>query len=164
MTTKQAVYTANRMKQIIDTGHRTFDRQVSSIGAGQTLGSTQTALSVRARTELWNGNYGPKPEGHFQQWDLNNFPRRIPQQVRQWVEELTATQGLILHVFFHYVGPNWDARYIEHGWIAVQREGGGNGPRKVVGRWRTGPTYRSDLVLDGVTPYITDQEEGQSDG
>ena len=152
---RQAVYRGQgvRQRQVIETGCVTFDRQVSAISANQVIGGTQVALVIRARTELWNGDYGPKPEGHFQQWDLDHFPSRIPSRIRQRVEELTAERSLMLHVFYHYNG----GCYSEHGFIAVQREGDGNGPRKVVGRWRTGITYRSDLVLDGVTPYITDE-------
>lgn len=142
----------NPNKQRIRTGHTTFDRQTTAISAGQVIGGTQTAFVIRAATELWNGTYGPKPEGHFQTWDLDNFTPFIPRNIRADLVELTKTRKVLLHAFFTY---NGERRTI-HGWVAVQFV---DKRRVVAALWVTGPTHRSRNVIDAVIPYITDEED-----
>lgn len=134
--------TPNRM--LIETDHRTFDRQTNVISTGNVIANTQLSLYVRGelRVKCW-GPETRKP-GHLRDYDLRSWPE-MPRLVRELV--LRETKGredsVWVSSFFHHNG----SRKVVHGYIIAR----GN---KLLHQVCTGPTYKSRLVIEGVLPYV----------
>ena len=131
----------NRMK--IDTGCKTFDRQISAIGTGQVLGSTQTSWCVRPYSETeCNGHQFEK--GSLRATDLRGFGN-IPAPVRRWLDENRET-ACILYKFFHCRSGGVEKTV--HGFVITGRD------YKLLYRWDNG-RYKSMRVIDECLTYIT---------
>lgn len=134
----------------IQTGHKTFDCQTTLITTGNIVADTQFGHYIRGELELtcW-GDKVYKP-GYLRNYDLGNFPG-MPWRVRACVLEHTkgTEESVWVSKFFHYSGH----RQIVHGYIVTTTD------HKLLGKFVTGPTHKSGLVIDGVLPYIVEQEE-----
>lgn len=146
----------NPNKQLLVTGHKKFDAQLTAISPGQVLGGTQTAMSIRPRSETI-GPVGQKCDpGYLRRFDLQHFPD-MPYEVRAYVESATTHHKLMVHEFFtHRSG-----RKIIIGYLLVRYGIEGDGSRILAGfcTTRRASGYR---VLDAVAPYVADMEEGEA--
>lgn len=137
-------------RMLMETGHRTFDRQTNLISTGNIIAETQLARYIRGELKVtcW-GDEVYKP-GHLRNFDLGNFPW-LSATVRAFI--ITHTNGtkdsVWVSQFFHYNGH----RKIVHGYIITTTD------HKLLAKFITGRTYKSGLVINGVLPYVVEREE-----
>jgi len=131
-------------KMLIDTGHKTFDRQTNYIDTGNVIANTQHSGYIRAFQQTGHAGltYGP---GELQAFDLDGF-RDIPAHVKKYVREQAHARSVILYRFFHHNSK----RTITHGWVVTTDNY--TLLRSVI----TGPTDKSRYVIQEVTQYIAD--------
>jgi len=141
---------SNPNRMLVNTGHRTFDRQTNVISTGNIIADTQAAFYVRGELEVtcW-GDTVYKP-GHLRDYDLGAF-RGIPGYIRAHILKHTngTEKSVWVSMFFHHRGE----QRIVHGYVITTPD------HKLLGKFVTGPTYKSELVIEGVLPYVTEQEE-----
>lgn len=134
----------NHMK--FDSLHKTFNRQVDIISAGNVIGAVQYSSYIRPYTLTLNPVGEEKPLGYLQEWDLKWFRDLLPQEVLDTVHELTKERYGILYIFKHYS----NGRRILHG--AVLTDYDHRLLRKFYLRW----TEKSISVIDEATKYIAE--------
>jgi len=139
------VWRKDGMKQIINTGHKTFDRQLVCASTGNVIGGGQYSNYIRPYTETECNGF-TRPPGHLQNFDLQHFS--LSDRLRSLVKKYTQDKSRILYKFYHYNGDT----EITHGYVLTE---GYDENYKLVDYWVTGPTYKSWLVIEGVLPYIT---------
>ena len=133
---------------LIDTGHAAFDRQTNSIGTGNFWANTLHGGFVRPYKELaCNGRFNPP--GHLQEYDLDFFRRNnTPKFVLDAAKAASKDESVILYAIFHWYNRSGRDIRVVHGYILTDAD------HKLIRDWRTGPTWKSHLVVDGVLPYI----------
>ena len=135
---------ANPNKMVINTGHKTFDRQCAVVSTGNVIAPTQYSFYIRPRTQTECNGF-QFPVGHLRDTDMGQLDG-VPSHVRKFVKEQTETEHVILYKFFHYAR----GERIVHGYVVT----GYN--NRLMRRFYTGPTYKSCNVIDTVIEYITD--------
>ncbi len=140
----------NPNRMLVETGHKTFDRQTNIVSTGNIIANTQSAFYVRGEmcVKTWSRtDYEP---GYLRNYDLGNWPT-MPTSVRQSVIRLTAGRkdSIWVSELFHYNGD----RCIVHGYIITTPD------HHLLDMFVTGPTYKSADVLEGVLPYVTEEGE-----
>lgn len=147
----------NGMHQLIESGHKMFDRQTTLITTGNAIGNTVLSWFIRPSNEV-ECNHQTFEPGHLQNWDLSRWP--LPHAIRTVVKQLTdLNEGSILYQFFHYgyrrsVGDYWEAVKIEDGWVLTTTR------YDFLRQWVTGPTHKSRWVVEEAKLYvITNHEE-----
>lgn len=138
--------TPNRM--LMESGHKTFDKQTDIISTGNIIAKTQLGFYVRAYTETECNGF-TQELGKLQEADLDRWRRATtPSIVMETVRRLAKERDIILYRFFHY------GKYgtmIVHGYIITTA----TRPYERLWRWCCGPTYKSKWVLSEVLKYIT---------
>ena len=131
-------------KMLIDTGHKTFDRQTNVIMTGNVIANTQHSGFIRAwqQTEV---NGLTRDPGHLQNWNLGGF-QNIPAHVKKYIREQAHARSVILYRFFYHNG----RRAITHGWVVTTDN------HTLLRSFITGPTDKSRYVIQEVTQYIAD--------
>lgn len=92
---KKAVFSADGMRQIVETGYRKFDRQSNLISRGCVISSTQTSTSIRPYRCMGDINKGVAMD-----FDLKPFRKYLP----EWMlNKLTspARRGRVMLYMFH---------------------------------------------------------------
>ena len=140
---KQIIWTTPN-KMAIKTGHSTYDKQCSVVSAGNVIAPTQSSCYIRAKNNTECNGF-QFPVGHLRDCDLKYFDH-MPSHVQKCILSETETKNVILYQFFHYAGGG----RITHGYVVTDSS------HKLVGKFCTGPTYKSHGVIDEVTLYITD--------
>lgn len=133
---------------LFESGHKTFDRQVDLISAGNVIGAVQFSRYIRPYTETSCGPNDREP-GFFRDWDLRwwiDFVG-IPPEVLSFVVGVTENITVILYEFHHYLR----GRRVTHGYVVTTIE------RRLLGAFVTGPTYKSEQVIDEATKYIVEK-------
>lgn len=129
------------------TGHKSFDRETSSIGTGNVLGDTQYGRFVRGRGETRCNDTDFAP-GALQESDLKGFRDvlGLPFNVERKVRETLAERSGILYCFF-----SGKPRTV-HGWLLSAT---GKDHYETLGKWVTGPTARSAGIIDAMEGWLT---------
>jgi len=131
-------------RQVIRTGCRPFDTQISALGQGNIFGSTITGVYVRPYSETeCNGH--TFPQGHLQAFDLQVFGS-LPVQVAQAVKTQTRTISGILYKLFHT-----GTHQIVHGYVWSDY---GHG---MLNMWVTGRNNSTSVVI-ACLPYLVNVE------
>lgn len=142
----RAIVWSNPDKMSIDTGCKTFDRQTNIVSTGNIIANTQAAFYIRGELNCtcWGGD---RPPGHLRNFDFGNF-RGLPGYIRDRI--ILHTNGTDRSVwvskFFHFSRE----RQIVHGYIITTPD------HKLLEKFVTGPTYKSELVIEGVLPYVVE--------
>jgi hypothetical protein len=141
----------NGNHMLMQSGHKTFDRQVDCVSDGNVIGSVQYSSYIRPTEEVECNGF-TNPPGHLRNFDLEMFEQfGMHKNSYEWkkiVELVDRYGGGILYAFFHYVG----RRRIVHGFILTDK------PYKknvVLMKFITGPTFKSSLVLNECAKYIS---------
>lgn len=146
---KKKVWTKNGMKQIIHTGHVTFDKQTSMIATGNNWGNTIHGSYIRPYTEVYNGAMVRRPPGHLQEFDLDYFKDiKTPAHILNSVRQEARDNQVILYALFHFYEHRGYRRRVIHGYVLTTPD------YRLLQSWNTGPTYKSYFVLDGCLPYL----------
>lgn len=139
---KQGWRTRNRCD--IRTGHATFDRCADVVKPGNRIGNVMVGVYVRAFTDTLIANGQHRDPGALQQFDLDMYVG-MPAEIRAFIVAHGTTEKLFAAELFHSVG----GRHTDHGWIVTRAQ-----TNEFLRAWRTGPTAKSQLVLDGCAPYL----------
>lgn len=149
---------ANPDHQLIHTGHRTFDRQVSCISTGNVIGTTQLSSYIRAWNDPGEGlvDYpeNKRPPGHLQNWDLSHLVfgiTQVPNEIRNYCRENLVDHSGILYCFFHWHG----RERMVHGWVMTTS----HNECRLLKYWVAGQTYKSENIIRTCIEYITNPEE-----
>jgi hypothetical protein len=143
---EKTIWRKDGMKQIINTGHKEFDRQFVCASTGNVIGGGQYSNYIRPYTETECNGF-INPPGHLQEFDLKHFDN-LYYDIREYVKKYTHDKSAILYEFYHWNGE----RRIVHGFVLTT---GYDDGYKLINYWTVGPTYKSYMVLEGVIPYIT---------
>ena len=142
---------ANPNRMVMETGHKTFDRQTNIVGTGNMIANTQYSSYIRPYTETKCWGPDEFELGHLRAYDLNGF-RDMPQWVHKQVERVTHHTKAILYQFFHY-GNNrhWSGyqKRVIHGYILTDSNG------RLLAKMVTGPTHKSHAVIDECAQYVS---------
>ena len=147
---KKLEYRRGGMKAIARSGHRTFDSQVDLVSRGNVYSNVQRSSYIRAHNETECNNRTWEP-GVLQAADLKPFIKHlhIPKQVLQAVCKFAETEDVILYCFCHHRG---DQRIV-HGWVITSYT------HELLHLDITGPTAKSERVIDWCLQYITPMQE-----
>lgn len=97
---KKAKFTANGMKQIIDSGYKLFDKQTNIICDGNVIANTEFGNFIRPWKEI-ECNGRTNPPGHLTKFDLEAFePHRIPKRLLDFLLDKNRDKAVILYMFF----------------------------------------------------------------
>lgn len=97
---KKAKFTADGMKQIIDSGYKLFDKQTNIICDGNVIANTEFGNFIRPwkETECNGRTYSP---GHLTKFDLEAFePHLIPKSLLKRLLDKERDASVILYMFF----------------------------------------------------------------
>lgn len=146
MSRKQKVW-VHPNKMLMESGHGEFDRQTEVISTGNVFASTQLSLFIRAKTDTKNPIGKSVPEGYLRKYDVDKFV--LPTQVREAVFEETEDKNVILYEFRHWT----NERKIVHGYVMTDVH------HELLWWQVTGPTYKSEYVIQECIKYIADDWE-----
>ncbi len=159
----EKVWSRNRMKQIINTGCKAFDRHVVCISSCAALGAAQFSGGVRNVNDPEDNEPGHGGPGSGQRYDLYTWFSDMPERVRKIVKRLADARpdGVMCHEFHHhykarvrgtYGGWQREDRTIYHGYVIVREE-------KIIALIFTGPTHKSEGVIRTCAQYLGDTDE-----
>ena len=132
----------NSNKMIFKSEHKTFNRQVKCISAGNVISSNQVSGYIRPYNETeCNGRINS--EGYLQNYDLEWLNKDLPEHLKKWIRG--KRQGFIGYTFLYWVGK----RKIFIGWIITDREH--NLVKKAYARYNS----KTMSALDECEKYIT---------
>jgi hypothetical protein len=153
---KQIVW-RNDDQMVFESGHKTFDAQTNLIGTGNIIANTLYGRHIRPFTETECNGF-TRPEGHLQDFDLGWFTN-IPLPVRRYIEDHLFDESGWLYSLHHYTGSGFwkPAKKIVHGWVLTTSD------YKLRALFYTGPTYKSDLVVDEAALYLGDKDPDRPD-
>lgn len=141
--------TPNHMK--FDSLHKTFNRQVDSIGTGNVIGDVQLSGYVRPRSEMERPSGEPCQRGEMQEWDLTHFILKdFPSYVKDYIRKLDYAENnsVIAYEFRHWRG----LRKTVHGYV-VTTGMGDDSEYKLLKKWVLGGK-KSASVIDEAITYI----------
>ena len=123
---KKAIY--NRQgNQVVETGHKTFDRQTNAISHGNIIANTMYGSYIRSYTETECNGFD-FPVGHLFNVDMKPFIERMGlrnQRIIEYIKKETEARqkSVILYCFFHwrngerivhgYILTDWDYNHIQ---------------------------------------------------
>lgn len=139
---KKVVF-ANPNKMLMESGHKTFDRQTNLVTTGNVIASTQYSGYIRPYEETeCNGRTVRK--GELQNFDLRPFGR-LPYHVEKEVRAYAKEKSVILYMFFHY---NGSGNKIIHGYVITDTD------HQLIESYVTGPTHKSMNVIEECKQYV----------
>lgn len=133
-------------RQVIRTGCRPFDTQISALGQGNVFGSTITGWYIRSHRETECNGF-TFPEGHLQAYDLKVF-QPLPPQVDQAIRAYTRTNPGVLYKLFHTA----KNRQVVHGYVWSDTD------HNLLDLWVTGRHSGSMGVVTACLPYLVNAE------
>lgn len=138
----------NPNKMMMESGHKTFDRQTNYIGTGNVFSNTQTGLFIRGYNETeCNGFTFQK--GELQKSDLKGW-YGMPQQVHKALSKHATDESVILYKFFHQDG---QGELIVHGYVMTTNK------YELIDYFVVGPTYKSWNVINECIRYVSVEEQ-----
>jgi hypothetical protein len=142
----------NNNKMVFNSGHKTFDRQVAFVSTGNVISPCQLSTHVRAYAELSCNGMMFEP-GHLRDHDLGWFDSTgMPKSLRQWLLRITQEEGAWVYRFCHY---NSKGRRVVHGWVVTTNN------HRLLTKYYTGPTWKSNLVIDEAAKYVSNKAGGK---
>jgi hypothetical protein len=133
----------NPNKMLMESGHKTFDRQTNLITRGNVYSNTQISSYIRPYNQTeWNGKTVQK--GELQNYDLKFFGK-LPFEVEEAVRAYAKDKSIILYMFFHR---NSDKEKIVHGYVITDTQ------YRLIDFFVTGPTYKSYNVIKECSQYV----------
>jgi hypothetical protein len=140
---RQKIWSKNGMRQVINTGHKEFDRQTQVIDIGNVWANTQFSNYIRPRDEIECNGF-VSPPGHLQNYDLGAYSA-MPQHVESEVRKLVDTHhGGILYEFRHFRGK----QKVIDGYILTDRQ------YHLLSRWPL--SSKANQILDVCQQYMTE--------
>jgi hypothetical protein len=140
----------------IHTGHATFDRQCDGISTGNVYGNVQKSAYIRAYTETeCNGKEDFQP-GALREYDFRTTWKDLPSHIRSAVEKETMQETAILYEFRHWINVHGGRKKIVHGYILTR---GQNKEHRLLRVFNTGDSYKSRMVLETCSKYISESPE-----
>lgn len=92
------IWNKTGMKQIINTGHKTFDKQTNIIdNHSNMIANTQLAFYIRAYNDVVNPIGETVDKGHLQDFDLKSF-NNLPYKIKEFCKN-NADDGFWLSEF-----------------------------------------------------------------
>lgn len=127
---------------------KTFNRQCDCISTGNVWGHVQFSQYIRPTNEV-TCNGATFPPGHLRDYDLKPFRLGLFPQVRKAIMKY-ADKGLqtILYKFRHFNGE----REIIHGFVITDAQ------HRLLRKFVTGPTYKSQSVIEEAIKYIAEDD------
>lgn len=95
---KKAKFNKSGMKQLVDTGWRTFDRQTNCISTGNVVANTQLSLYIRPYRETECNGHTFQP-GELLRADLKAFEYRPPDDIMVILFDKDRKDSVILYMF-----------------------------------------------------------------
>lgn len=143
---KTREYTADNMKMIFNSGNKTYDNFIVSLGHyGGQIGGGVNAHPIRPYHLTTNVLGERVRPGHLQSRDLKQFPNLGPNRVAK-VMQHTNDEIAVLYEFYHYRGHH----RVGHGYLLMR-----NGT--VLERFDIIPFRKtSAIVLDEAVKYLSD--------
>lgn len=148
---KRLTWRPNGNHIVINTGHKTFDRQADCLSVGNVWGDVQLSSYIRPKTETECNGFS-NPPGHLRDFDLKQF-KDLPQNIRRKIVNITDTRYCILYEIRTWgKRGGWDGRRRKtiHGYILTDAK-----THELVEKWATGPTHKSWMIIENVIPYLT---------
>lgn len=97
---KEAKWSRNGMKMLIDSGWKEFDRQTNCIATGNGISNTQFSMCVRPWKETECNGF-IFPEGHLLNFDMDYFRNfRVPEAIKSYLMDKSRNESVILYMFF----------------------------------------------------------------
>lgn len=100
---KKARYNARGTKMLIESGHKTFDKQTNCLTTGNVIANTQLSFFIRSFNETIDPVGHIVPKGRLRDYDLNHFSD-MPSYIRRCVEYITEDIQVILYEIRHFNG------------------------------------------------------------
>ena len=148
---KESVWNEKRDRQIVNTGHVTFDRQTNALGTGNYFADTMHGAHIRPFKEVGCNGIINKP-GHLQNFDLLPFVKDAPESVISAVKRYCVDNSAwlyVLHSYSYRKQAGWPAHVkIVHGYILASYDD------QLISTWVTGPSHKSYRVVYGCLPYL----------
>jgi hypothetical protein len=148
-------------KMLLESGHKTFNRQTNLITYGNVIANTMYGRFIRPFTETECNGYTREP-GHLQKFDLDWYTLigrqpAVPKTVYKMVRELAQQNQIILYQFHHWTTRRGRSFKIVHGYVITSPD------KKLLWYWPCGPTYKSEQVLLEAIKYITESEDDRAE-
>ena len=148
---KKHIWKRGGNRVVMDTGNKTFDRQCDGFSTGNVCGTIQFSWYIRPESETECNGY-QFAIGALRASDLNHF-NRIPNWVRNKVEELTKNQPAILYEIRHFISDgNGGHKKIIHGYILTT---GHADNYRFLYQWHIANNYKSNNILEIAREYLT---------
>lgn len=136
-------------KMLINTSHKTFDKQTNCIATGNVIANTQVSFYIRAYNTPTTPMGQPAEPGAMQKWDLDGF--KLPPYVRGSVAIHAVDKKVILYRFRHFS----KNKEVIHGWVVTDEN------YNLLYKCVIGPTYKSWNIVEECIKYITNETEGE---
>ncbi len=134
---------ANPNKMLMESGHKTFDRQTNLISKGNVYSNTQISAYIRPFTQTeMDGRTVSK--GQLQSYDLRTFGK-LPYHIDKAVRAYSTNNKVILYMFFHR---NSEGEKTVHGYVMT------NEHHQLIDSYVTGPRTKSVNVIEECSQYI----------
>jgi hypothetical protein len=141
---KKPILWLNGDRMLMQSGHKTFDRQCRAILTGQQVGDCVTSFYIRPYKEV-ECNSMTFPLGHLRECDFNFIgTEEMPASLRSLLEFITTNESVLLYKFFHHTSN----RTIVDGFVATRN---GHCVLKSV----TGPRASSQLIVAEAARYVS---------
>lgn len=135
---------SNGNKMLVDSEHKTFNRQCKVISTGNVWSDTQHSGYIRTSDTTECNGHTSEPKS-LQRYDLKPFYNYAPSYIVNRISELVDLHnGGIFYVFFHY---NGDTRVFDG---AILTDKNYNHIRS----WYVG-NYKQQSIIDTARQYIT---------
>lgn len=142
----------NPNKQLVQSGHKAFDQQTVCLSSTNILSPTQYGGIIRAYNTALNPMGRPCNPGEMQDFDLQSHMwQKMPHYVRDEVRRLAKSCDVVLLQYHHWRG----GEMVVHGYLVTSFP-----EHKLLARFRTGATWKSDLVLDEAAKYAVAKASG----
>lgn len=96
---KPYVFDKRGMKQVFESGFKTFDQQTNIITTGAVIANTQISEYIRPWSEVKNYGYVGQP-GQFMKYDLQFFGNIPDEKIRSIIYDRDRKESVILYKFF----------------------------------------------------------------
>lgn len=153
----------SQMKQILDSPHKTWNKQAIALCTGNVWDSGYVSNYIRPWNKLECNGRINEP-GHLQNFDIKHYVR-LPCEIRYYLRNIEKSL-VLMEVFTHNYSK--DRRYgngnekikIIHGYI-IYDENYENGKHevKIVKKFYTNNNYKSMELIDWICDAITEEEE-----
>lgn len=95
---KDRIWPEDKMKQIINSGYKAFDKQTNFLGDGNVIANTQYSNYIRPYGEVECNGATFQP-GHLLKFDIQHF-KRIPDAIISAIMDANRENSYILYEFF----------------------------------------------------------------